>query len=53
MYNSVLFSLDEIEEILAGVGACDASCDYDRGYDDCCRAAIEAFEEKAKEKANE
>lgn len=48
-----IFTLDEILEIIASVGGCDASCDYDRGYDDACRAMIEVFEEKAKEKANE
>ena len=51
--SSILFNLEEIEEIIIGVGVCDASCDYDRGYDDACRAMIEVFEEKAKEKANE
>ena len=51
--STVLFNLEEIEEIITGVGGCDASCDYDRGYDDACKAMIEVFEEKAKEKANE
>ena len=50
---SIMFKLEEIEEIIIGVGGCDASCDYDRGYDDACRAMIEVFEEKAEEKANE
>lgn len=50
---SVMFNLEEIEDIIAGVGGCDASCDYDRGYDDACRAMIDVFEDKAKEKANE
>lgn len=44
--SSILFNLEEIEEIIIGVGGCDASCDYDRGYDDACRAMIEVFEEK-------
>lgn len=50
---SVMFSLEEIEDILSSVGGWDAACDYDRGYDDACRAAAEVFEEKAKEKINE
>lgn len=50
---SVMFSLEEIEDILSSVGGWDAACDYDRGYDDACRAMIDVFEDKAKEKANE